>query len=138
MTRRNIALAAAAVGVILATATKPAPAQADVVTFAYGSLSGNATDAQIQTYMNTQLGANGSVTLTGAAGSNSYNADGHVTGVQPDFNVAARARDQTVRWIQSIRGDDRFVCEVLLSRRDDPVLYGECTNDVVAARRVLA
>ncbi len=80
MTRRNIALAAAAVGVILATATKPAPAQADVVTFAYGSLSGNATDAQIQTYMNTQLGANGSVTLTGAAGSNSYNADGHVTG----------------------------------------------------------
>ncbi|MGH7046668.1 MAG: PEP-CTERM sorting domain-containing protein [Stellaceae bacterium] len=56
------------------------PAAAESLTFAFGSLSNNATDAQIQSLMNSTLGGNGSVTITGAVGSNSYNADGHVTG----------------------------------------------------------
>ncbi len=61
-------------------ALAPTPASAGTVTFAYGSLSNNATDTQIQSYMNTQLGSQGSVIVTGAIGSHSYNADGHVTG----------------------------------------------------------
>jgi archaellum component FlaF (FlaF/FlaG flagellin family) len=79
MMGRNIPLLAAAAGILAVAAMKPSPAAASV-TFAYGSLSNGATDAQIQSYMNTQLGSNGSVTVTGAVGSNSYNADGHVTG----------------------------------------------------------
>jgi PEP-CTERM motif len=72
------------VGLAIATLA-PTPAFAGTVTFAYGSLSNNATDTQIQSYMNTQLGSHGSVTVTGAIGSNSYNADGHVTG--PGFGT---------------------------------------------------
>ena len=64
---------------------KPLPAFAASLTFSYGSLANDATDAQIQTYMNGQLGANGSVIVTGAIGSNSYNADGHVTGPVTNF-----------------------------------------------------
>jgi PEP-CTERM motif len=56
------------------------PATAGSVTFAFGSLANNATDTQVQTLMNSALGTNGSVIVTGAVGSNSYNADGHVTG----------------------------------------------------------
>jgi hypothetical protein len=43
-------------------------------------LANNATDAQIQSLMNSLLPAGDSVTVTGAVGSNSYNGDGHVTG----------------------------------------------------------
>jgi PEP-CTERM motif len=80
MIRRTLPLLAAATAVMAAAALEPAPADATSLTFAYGSLSNNATDTQIQSYMNTQLGSNGSVTVTGAVGSNDYNADGHVTG----------------------------------------------------------
>jgi hypothetical protein len=79
MIGRNIPFLAAAAG-MMAAAAMTSPATAGSVTFAYGSLSNNATDTQIQNYMNTQLGSNGSVTVTGAIGSNSYNADDHVTG----------------------------------------------------------
>ncbi len=79
MMRRNIPLLAAATGIV-AVAALTSPATAASVTFAYGSLSNGATDTQIQNYMNTQLGSDGSVTVTGAVGSNNYNADGHVTG----------------------------------------------------------
>src|SRR5271170_4596951 len=80
MMGRNIPLLAAVAGILAVAAMKPSPAAAASVTFAYGSLSNGATDAQIQSYMNTQLGSNGSVTVTGAIGSNSYNADGDVSG----------------------------------------------------------
>ena len=62
------------------TALAPAPAAAGTVSFAYGSLADNATDATIQSFMNTALSGIGSVAVTGAIASNSYNADGHVTG----------------------------------------------------------
>ncbi len=62
------------------TTLAPAPAVAGAVTFAYGSLANNATDATIQSFMNTALAGIGSVVVTGAVASNSYNADGHVTG----------------------------------------------------------
>ncbi len=82
MTANRIPPVGAAIlaGALAVAALAPAPAAAGSVTFAYGSLNDNATDAQIQTYMNSALGASGSVTVTGAVGSNSYNADGHVTG----------------------------------------------------------
>lgn len=72
--------AAAFAGTLAAAGLAAGPAAAASVTFAYGSLANNATDSQIQSFMNSALGANGSVTVTGAVGSNSYNADGHVTG----------------------------------------------------------
>ena len=50
------------------------------MTFDFGSLANGASDSQIQTFMNTLLPVGDSVTVTGAVGSNSYNADGHVTG----------------------------------------------------------
>lgn len=70
---------AALVGLAM-TALAPAPACAGTVSFAYGSLANNATDATIQSFMNTALSGIGSVAVTGAVASNSYNADGHVTG----------------------------------------------------------
>lgn len=87
MTLRTASVLAAA-GIVLA-AFRPEPAAATSITFAYGSLSNNASDAQIQSYMNGQLGANGSVTVTGAIGSNSYNADGYVTGPVNRFSVTS-------------------------------------------------
>ena len=80
MTGPKTLLFAAAAGIALLSMADPPPAFAASVTFAYGSLADGATDAQIQSYMNGQLGANGSVIVTGAIGSNSYTADGHVTG----------------------------------------------------------
>ncbi len=65
---------------LAAAALAPVPAVAGTVTFAYGSLANNATDATIQSFMNTALTSIGSVAVTGAVASNSYNADGHVTG----------------------------------------------------------
>ena len=67
-------------GVLALTAVGAAPASANTVTFAFGSLANNATDAQIQSLMNSLLPAGDSVTVTGTVGSNSYNGDGHVTG----------------------------------------------------------
>ena len=55
-------------------------------TFNYSGLAGNATTAQIQSYMNLQLGCSSCVTVTGAVGdydgtSNTpYTGDGHVVG----------------------------------------------------------
>ena len=77
---RTLTLAAAAAGFGLIAVLPAGPASATSVTFDYGSLANGATDTRIQSYMNSQLGANGSVTVTGAVGSNSYNADGHVVG----------------------------------------------------------
>ncbi|HEY3911979.1 MAG TPA: PEP-CTERM sorting domain-containing protein [Stellaceae bacterium] len=71
---------AAFVGGLVTMGLSAPPAVAGSVTFGYGSLSNNATDAQIQNLMNSALGTNGSVTVAGAVGSNSYNADGNVTG----------------------------------------------------------
>ena len=80
MTGPKTLLFAATAGIALLSMADPPPAFAASLTFSYGSLANGATDAQIQTYMNGQLGANGSVIVTGAIGSNSYTADGHVTG----------------------------------------------------------
>jgi hypothetical protein len=55
-------------------------AQAGTITFDFGSLSNGASNAQIQTLMNSLLPAGESVTVTGAVASNNYNGDGHVTG----------------------------------------------------------
>jgi PEP-CTERM motif len=60
-----------------------ASAQASAITFDFGSLANNATNSQIQTFMNSQLPAGASVTVTGAIASNTYNGDGHVTGPNP-------------------------------------------------------
>lgn len=81
MSANRIPLVSAAIlaGTLAVAALAPA-AVAGSVTFAYGSLNNNATDAQVQSFMNSALGSNGSVTVTGAVGSNSYNAAGHVTG----------------------------------------------------------
>jgi len=55
-------------------------------TFNYSGLAGNSTTAQIQSYMNLQLGCSSCVTVTGAVGdydgtSNTpYTGDGHVVG----------------------------------------------------------
>lgn len=88
MTRSDFPLLTAVAVIIAAAAVAhPAPADAASVTFGYGSLANNATDAQIQSYMNTELGSNGSVIVTGAVGSNDYNADGHVTGPVSRFTV---------------------------------------------------
>src|SRR3974377_1804608 len=57
-----------------------ASAQAGSMTFDFGSLANGASDSQTQTFMNTLLPVGASVTVTGAVGSNSYSADGHVTG----------------------------------------------------------
>jgi hypothetical protein len=58
-----------------------ASAQAGVITFDFGSLANNASNSLIQTFMrNTLLPMGASVTVTGAAASNTYNGDGHVTG----------------------------------------------------------
>ena len=55
MTRSDFRLLAAVAGIIAAAAVAhPAPADAASVTFGYGSLANNATDAQIQSYMNTE------------------------------------------------------------------------------------
>ena len=67
-------------GVLALAAVEAAPASTNTVTFGFGSLANNATDAQIQSLMNSLLPAGDSVTVTGAVGSNSYNGDGHVTG----------------------------------------------------------
>ena len=96
MIRRTLPLLAAATAVMAAAALEPAPADAASVTFAYGSLSDGATDAQIQSYMNAQLGSHGSVTVTGAVGSDSYNADGHVTGPVTGFGRHATYSSDTL------------------------------------------
>jgi len=80
VSRISLLGAAAFAGTLAVAGLAADPAAAGSVTFAFGSLNANATDSQIQSLMNAALGANGSVTVTGAAGSNSYNADGHVTG----------------------------------------------------------
>jgi hypothetical protein len=65
---------------------------ASATTFNYTTLSGTASDTQIQTYMNGQLSGGQSVTVTGAVGSavfldsfpnGGYTADGHVVGPNP-------------------------------------------------------
>ena len=71
---------AAALAGLAITALAPAPASAGTVSFAYGSLANNATDATIQSFMNTALSGVGLVAVTGAVASNTYDADGHVTG----------------------------------------------------------
>lgn len=78
--RISLLAEAALVGGLAIAGLAVQPAAAASITFAFGSLNNNATDSQIQSLMNTALGTNGSVIVTGAVGSNSYNADGHVTG----------------------------------------------------------
>jgi PEP-CTERM motif len=60
-----------------------ASAQASAITFDFGSLTNNASNSQIQTFMNLQLPTGTSVMVTGAIASNTYNGDGHVTGPNP-------------------------------------------------------
>src|SRR5262249_4666445 len=54
--------------------------QASAINFDFNSLANGATNAQIQNFMNGLLPSGSSVAVTGAVASNSYNADGHVTG----------------------------------------------------------
>jgi hypothetical protein len=77
---RNLTLLSAAAGLVAAAAINSAPAVAGTVTFEFGALSNGASNAQIQSFMNTALGANGSVVVKGAVASNSYTGDGHATG----------------------------------------------------------
>ncbi len=56
------------------------PARAAAIAFDYGSLANGASDATIQSFMQSSLPAGASVTVTGAVASNSYNGDGYVTG----------------------------------------------------------
>ena len=77
---RNLTLLATAAGIAAAAAINPSAAVAGTLTFEFGTLSNAATDAQIQSFMNTALGANGSVVVKGAVASNSYTGDSHVTG----------------------------------------------------------
>ena len=64
-------------------------AQAAIITFDFNSLANGASNAQIQTFMNSVLPAGTSVTVTGAVASNSYDADGHVTGPVSGFSVSS-------------------------------------------------
>ena len=48
--------------------------------FDNGSLANGSSNSSIQSYMNSKLGAGGSVAVSGAVASNSYNGDGHVVG----------------------------------------------------------
>lgn len=74
-------LGAAVLGLgIAALALAGGPARAGSIAFDYGSLSNGASNSQIQSFMNTQLGSAGSVAVTGAIANNNYTGDGHVTG----------------------------------------------------------
>jgi hypothetical protein len=53
-------------------------AQGDIL-IDFNGLPGNASNAQVQSYLNAQLGA-GFVTVSGAAGGNGYTGEGHVVG----------------------------------------------------------
>ncbi len=55
-------------------------ASASSLDFSYSSLANNATDAQIQSFMRTQMSGLGSVTVTGAIASNTYTGDNHAVG----------------------------------------------------------
>jgi hypothetical protein len=55
-------------------------ASAVPVTFDFNSLTANAGNAAVQSYMNGILGALGTVSVTGAQADNNYTADGHVVG----------------------------------------------------------
>ena len=77
---RNLTLLAAASGLAAAATINPAPAAAGTLTFDFGALSNGASNAQIQSFMNTALGASGSVVVKGAVASNSYTGDSHVAG----------------------------------------------------------
>lgn len=53
-------------------------AYAGTVTLNFNSLANGASDSQVQANMNSQLSAGQHVTVTGAAATNTWNADGHV------------------------------------------------------------
>jgi len=89
MKRRKLSYAAAVVSIAIIPALHAGSASGASITFAYGSLANGATDGQIQSFMNSQLGTNGSVTVTGAVASNSYNADGHVVGPVSQGSVSS-------------------------------------------------
>jgi PEP-CTERM motif len=55
-------------------------AGASTIAIDFGTLSDGASDAQIQSFMDSLLPSGSSVVVTGAVASDSYNADGHVTG----------------------------------------------------------
>jgi hypothetical protein len=55
-------------------------ARADNLNFSYSSLADGASDTAIQNLMNTQMGAWGSVVVTGAIASRTWTADGNVVG----------------------------------------------------------
>ena len=58
------------------------PASAGVVTFNFNTLSSGANGGSIQSYMNSILGGNATVTVSaGAQANKGYNGDGHVVGV---------------------------------------------------------
>ena len=57
------------------------PASAGVVTFNFNTLGSGATSSQIETYMNTVLAGNATVSVSaGAVADKGYNGDGHVVG----------------------------------------------------------
>lgn len=89
MTRRKLFFSAAVVSIAVIPALHAGSASGASITFAYGGLADGASDGQIQSSMNSQLGTNGSVTVTGAVASNSYTADGHVVGPVSRFSVSS-------------------------------------------------
>src|SRR4051812_6156105 len=82
MNQQNIGVkivsAAAGLAGIFAVASQPAHA----VTFNFNTLLDNATNTQVQTYMNGILSgaSSGSVTVTGSLGEKNYTGDNHAVG----------------------------------------------------------
>ena len=79
---------------LLCMAAAAVSAQAGI-TFNYGSLANNATDAQIQSFMNGKLSGGASVTVTGAVASNSYTGDGHAVGPCTGSSCSSVTLDNT-------------------------------------------
>ena len=74
---KHVRLLVVAIACVLYGATSAA---ASTITFNFNGLSGGNNNATIQSNMNTTLGANGSVVVTGATANKTYNGDNHVVG----------------------------------------------------------
>jgi len=69
-----------AVMVGASTLLASASLRADSVVFDFNSLANGAGNSTVQSYMNSKLGAAGSVVVGGSQASNAYTGDGHVVG----------------------------------------------------------
>lgn len=74
-------------------------------TFNFSGLSDNASNASVQTYMQGVVGGAGTITVTGAVASTSYNGDGRVVGPGSGATSATLAtwNLQTTAFLASVR-----------------------------------